>query len=196
MTVVDRLVEKLKQLKIQRSSLWPAFKDVAIIFSFTVNFVLVMAVLFLVGWILFPTKTDVVEPMLDNLQGAVNALDNATIVRTIYINQQVPVNFTLPVKQQTTVVLSEDVPLTRPATFVFPPGGGSIHGTVSLSLPAGMELPIYLGMDVPVQNQIQVEFPVEVSIPLDETELNQVVVKLNNVLEPVRDFLDKLPDGF
>jgi hypothetical protein len=182
--------------KSRRTAFWEAFKNLAIIFSFIVNLVLVIVLLLVVGWLLFPIKTDVVEPMLDKLQGAVNALDDATIVRTISIDQQVPVNFTLPLNQGTTVVLSQDVELIRPATFNLPAGGGSINGTVALKLPQGLQLPILLNLDVPVQNFIPVQFPVEVSIPLRETELNQVVVELNNVLEPLRDFLDDLPDGF
>jgi len=180
----------------RRTSFWEAFKNLAIVFSFTVNLVLVIVLLLLVGSIMFPAKTDVVEPMLDNFQGAVNALDEATIVRTISIDEQVPVNFTLPLKQSTTVVLSEDVKLDRPAQFVFPAGGGYIQGNVILTLPAGQELPILLDMDVPVNNQISVQFPVEVTIPLRETELNQVVIELNSVLGPIRDLLDSLPDGF
>jgi hypothetical protein len=49
---------------------------------------------------------------------------------------------------------------------------------------------------VPVDNSIPVQFPVEVSIPLKETELNQVVVELNEVLGPIREYLDELPDGY
>jgi hypothetical protein len=180
----------------RRTCFWEAFKNLAILFSFTVNLILVIVLLLLVRSVIFPTKTDVVEPMLDNLQGAVNALDDATIVRTISIDEQVPVNFTLPLKQPTTVVLSRDVEINRPAQFVFPAGGGYIQGNVILTLPAGQELPILLDMDVPVNNQIPVQFPVEVTIPLRETELNRVVVELNSVLGPVRDLLDSLPDGF
>lgn len=180
----------------RRTAFWDAFKNLAIIFSFAVNFVLVVVLLLVLGWVLFPAKTDVVEPMLDNLQGAVNALDDATIFRTISIDEQVPVSFTLPLNQPTTVVLSKDVELVRPATFFLPGGGGSINGTVVLNLPTGLELPILLDLDVPVNNVIPVKFPVKVTIPLKETELNQVVVELNNVLEPVRKLLDDLPDGF
>lgn len=180
----------------RRTNFWEAFKNLAIVFSFTVNLVLVIVLLLLVQGVIFPTKTDVVEPMLDNLQGAVNALDDATIVRTISIDEQVPVNFMLPLKQSTTVVLSRDVEINRPAQFIFPAGGGYIQGNVILTLPAGQELPILLDMDVPVNNQIPVQFPVEVTIPLKETELNQVVIELNSVLGPVRDLLDSLPDGF
>jgi hypothetical protein len=188
--------EETKERKNWRSDLWAAFKNVAIVFSFAVNFVLVLVILLIAGWLLFPAKTDLVEPILDDLQGAINALDSATIVRTIDIDQNVPVGFTLPVKQSTTVVLTQDVPLVRPATFVFPSGGGAINGTVSLSLPQGMALPVYLEMDVPVDTSIAVAFPVEVEIPLNETELNRVVVELNDVLGPVRELVDGLPDSY
>jgi hypothetical protein len=43
---------------------------------------------------------------------------------------------------------------------------------------------------------IPVQFPVEVTIPLKETELNRVAVELNGVLGPVRQLLDDLPDDF
>lgn len=175
---------------------WEAFKNMAIIFSFAVNFVLVIVLLLVTGWIIFPTKTDVVEPLLDDLQGAINALDEATIVRTIAIDELVPVSFTLPLEQSTVVVLSQDVQLVRPATFHLPAGGGSINGTVALNLPRGLQLPIALDLDVPVQNFIPVKFPVDVEIPLKETELSQVVIELNSVLGPIRQLLDDLPDGF
>lgn len=192
----ENQVEETSRGKSRGMALWEAFKNLAIIFSFIVNFVLVIVLLLFVGWLLFPIKTDVVEPMLDKFQGAVNALDDATIIQTITIDQQVPVNFSLPLNQGTTVVLSQDVDVVRPATFSLPGGGGSINGTVALKLPQGLQLPIILNMDVPVENFIPVQFPVEVSIPLRDTELNQVVVELNSVLEPLRDFLDDLPDGF
>jgi len=188
--------ETPQQSGARRVTFWQAFKNSAILFSFFVNLVLVIVLLLVGGWVLFPAKTDVVEPMLDNLQRAVNSLGNATIVSTIPIDEKVPVSFTLPLRQNTTVILSQDVELMRPATFYLPAGGGAINGTVVLDLPAGLELPITLDLTVPVDNEIPVQFPVEVSIPLRETELNQVVVELNAVLGPIRQLLDDLPDGF
>jgi hypothetical protein len=178
------------------AALWAAFKNFAILFSFIVNFVLVIVLLIIAGWILFPAKTDLVEPLLDGLQGAIDALGEATIIRTIPIDQQVPVSFTLPLNQATVVTLTQDVALVQKATFYLPGNGGQINGTVALMLPTGMALPVQLELDVPVDNSIPVQFPVEVSIPLKETELNQVVVKLNEVLGPIREYLDELPDGF
>jgi hypothetical protein len=178
------------------TALWNAFKNFAILFSFTINFVLTIVLLILAGWILFPAKTELVEPLLDDLHGAIVALEEATIVRTIPIDQQVPVSFTLPLNQATVVVLSQDVELVRPATFHLPGGGGAINGTVVLNLPQGLELPVQLNLNVPVDNTIPVQFPVQVSIPLKETELNEVVIKLNNILDPIREYLDSLPDGY
>jgi hypothetical protein len=182
--------------RIQAKNLWPAFKTFAILFSFTVNLVLVIVLLILGGWLLFPIKTDLAEPMLDDLQGAITSLEQATIYRTIPIDQQVPVSFTLPLKQPTVVVLSQDVELTRPASFQLPGGGGAINGTVTLNLPEGLELPVHLDLDVPVDNSIPVQFPVQVAIPLKETELNQTVIKLNDLLGPIIEYLDGLPDGY
>ncbi len=182
--------------RLSARGLWHAFKNVAIVFSFTVNLALVVALLLFVGWLLFPIKTDIVEPLLSDLQEAVDALGDATIVRTIPIDQRVPISFTLPLEQPTVVVLSEDVELVRPATFYLPGGGGAINGTVVLNLPKGLGLPVMLDLDVPVRNEIPVQFPVDVSIPLKETELNQVVIQLNDVLGPIREYLDQLPDGF
>ena len=184
------------QSKRRLTAMWRAFKNIAIIFSFTVNLVLVIGLLLVVGWGLSPMKTAVIEPLLDNLQTAVNALETATIVRTIPIDEQVPINFVLPLKKPTTVILSQKVELVRPATFLLPGGGGTINGTVLLDLPKGLELPILLDLDVPVANVIPVRFPVEVTIPLKETELNRVVVELNGVLKPVRQLVDDLPDDF
>ncbi len=181
--------------RLQGKNLWSAFKTIAILFSFAVNLTLVIVLLILGGWILFPAKTDLAEPILDDLQGAITSLEEATIYRTIDIDQQVPVSFTLPLNQATVVVLSQDVELIRPATFQLPGGGGAINGTVNLNLPEGLELPVYLSLDVPVDNSIPVQFPVQVAIPLQETELNQTAVKLNDSRGPIIAYLSGLPDG-
>jgi hypothetical protein len=182
--------------RIQGKNLWAAFKTLAILFSFAVNLVLVIVLLIIGGWLLFPAKTELAEPMLDDLQGAITSLEQATIYRTIPIDQQVPVSFTLPLNQETIVILSQDVQLIRPAVFQLPGGGGAINGTVNLNLPEGLELPVYLSLDVPVDNSIPVQFPVQVAIPLKETELNQTVIKLNDLLGPIIEYLNDLPDGF
>jgi len=180
--------------RLQRENIWPAFKTFAILFSFTVNMVLVIVLLIVGGWILFPAKTELAEPMLDDLQDAITALEEATITRTIPIDQQMPLSFTLPLNQVTAVVLSEDVALDRPATFHLS-DGGVIYGRVALDLPKDLALPVRLDLQVPVDQSIPVLLDVQVAIPLKETDLNQVSGKLDDLLGPIVDYLNELPDG-
>ncbi len=180
--------------RLQRENVWPAFKTFAILFSFTVNMVLVIVLLIVGGWILFPAKTELAEPMLDDLQGAITALEEATILRTIPVDQQMPLSFTLPLNQPTVVVLSEVVELNEPAIFRLS-DGGVIYGNVELDLPKDLPLPVRLNLDVPVDQSIPVLLDVQVAIPLKDTELNQVSGKLNALLGPIIDYINELPDG-
>lgn len=202
--------------------LWNGFKNVAIVFSFLVNFILVVALLvFTVPGIraAFALKNGLVEPLLRNLDAAFVGLGDSTINTTIPINQptrirfdlpldqQLPINFPLSIEQDTVVMLNAPVPLVLPATFNLPGGGGSIHGTVNLSLPAGTRLPIHLSMIVPVSATIPVQMlvPVDqdvpirmdvpVSIKLGESGLDPAVEQLRAVFRPLQAQLDRLPDG-
>jgi hypothetical protein len=202
---------------------WRAFKDVAIIFSFVVNFVLV-AVLVVVS---VPAlkgalalKSGMVEPLLNNLDAAFVRLGDSTIDTTIDIDQTTPISFTLPlsepltidfmleIEQNTDVVLQEPVPLNGlPARFSLPGGGGMINGAVSMALPAGMRLPVRLDMSVPVSKTIPVrmEVPVDqtvdiamevpVEIELGEAGLDPAVEELRAVFRPLREQVEQLPDG-
>jgi hypothetical protein len=201
---------------------WQAFKDIAIVFSFAVNFILIVALL-LVGMpalrLGLAINSGMVEPMLDDLDAAFVGLGKATIDTTIPINepipiqfdlpldQKLPINFQLAIEQDTVVTLQQPVPLSRlPAQFTLPGGGGAINGTVSLSLPAGVRLPIHLStvvpvnqtipvqMMVPVSETVPVQMNVPVSIALGEAGLDPAVQDLREVFQPLRRQLDDLPD--
>ena len=61
---------------------WDAFKDIAILFSFVVNFILVVVLLVVTIPALkmvFTLKTDLVEPLLNDLDSAFVGLGEATI---------------------------------------------------------------------------------------------------------------------
>ncbi len=203
--------------------IWPAFKNVAILFSFAVNAVLVAVVL--LGSVpavrgALAVKTDMVEPLLDDLDAAFVQLGESTIDTTIDIDQTTPISFTLPlseplpidfvlaIEQDTDVVLQQDVPLNGlPARFTLPGGGGMINGAVSLALPAGMRLPVRLDMrvpvsqtipvrmDVPVDQTVDIAMAVPVQIQLGEAGLDPAVEELRAVFRPLREQVDRLPDG-
>lgn len=200
---------------------WNAFKDVAIVFSFGVNFVLVLALLLLSIPGLRTTlalKAGLLEPLLNDLDTAFVGLGEATIDTAVQIDESIPIQFDLPldeslpigfdlpIEQNTTVVLQQAVPLNAPATFTLPGGGGAIHGYVTLSLPSGMALPVRLSMVVPVSQTVPVRLqvpvdqnvPIQMNVPvqikLGEAGLDPVVGKLRTAIGPVKYQVDSLPD--
>ena len=202
---------------------WNAFKDIAILFSFVVNFVLVILLLVISLPALravFSLKTGMVEPLLNDLDAAFVGLGEATIDTTVQVKDEpVPIQFDLPldqslvidfqltIDQSTAVVLTEAVPLELPARFNLPGGGGSINGSVSLALPAGLRMPVQLNMTVPVQQTVPVRMnvpvnqivPISMNVPvrikLGEAGLDPAVENLRAVFRPLKEQIESLPDG-
>lgn len=202
---------------------WNAFKDIAVIFSFFVNFVLVVLLLLVSIPALrttFALKNGMVEPLLNDLDAAFVGLGEATISTSVEIDepipiqfnlplsQSLPIDFMLPIEQDTVVTLRQSVPLNNlPAQFNLPGGGGVINGSVSLSLPAGLPLPIRLSMavpvvqtvpvrmDVPVSETIPIQMTVPVNIALGEAGLDPAVEELRAVFRPLKEQVESLPDG-
>jgi hypothetical protein len=172
--------------------LWLAFEKFAIFFSFMVTFILVM-VLLVAGYALWQNRS-MLNALKDGLVcdtiGGVNTLmvdfEDAVITRTISIRKDIPVRFDLPLDKNLTVQLTEDVSLNRPTTFVLPAGGGQINGRVYLILPEGQNLPVHMQTMVEVSQTLPVEMEVDVAIPLNETELGDVIGQLKDLLEPLQ----------
>jgi hypothetical protein len=203
-----------------RDIFWRAFKDVAIVLSFTMNLALLIVLLaVLVPGVrtLLVLRNGLLEPLVTDLDGAFVSLGQATIDTTVRIDESIPINFTLPLNQSlpidfelpidenTTVYLTQNVPIDAPATFTLPGTGGAISGQVRLALPTGMALPVRLDLSVPVQQQVPVELEVPVSqevpiqmdvpveITLGESGLDQVVGELRQSLVPAKRVVDILP---
>jgi hypothetical protein len=182
-----------REMKIWSKDLWNAFKNIAIVFSFGVNFCMVLGLLLvsLPGIdFAFDLKSDVIQPLFANLDSAFVGLGEAEINTEVVIDEPIPIEFELPLDQQlpigfdleldqqlpisfelgieqdTNVVLREAVPLYGlPAQFNLPGGGGLITGVVSLSLPKDLQLPVHLSMSVPVSQTV----PVQMLVPVAET---------------------------
>ncbi len=174
--------------------LWNAFKNIAIVFSFIVNIILVL-VLLLAPEPVFMAKSQVAEPLLLDLDSAFASLGDTRIQSTVYITDTLPVVFELPLAQTTDVVLVSAVPLQAPATFVLPGGGGAIHGTVQLALPQGMALPVALNFMVPVSTTVEVKMQVPVEIPLAEAGMAPAIEQLRAVFSPLAGAVQSLPNS-
>jgi hypothetical protein len=176
--------------------LWLAFEKFAIFFSFMVTFTLVM-VLLVVGYALWQNRamlTALRDGLVCDTVGGVNTLmvdfESAVITRTISIHKDIPVRFDVPLDKNLTVQLTDDVSINRPTSFVLPAGGGQINGRVYLELPQGQDLPVHMQTTVEVSQTLPVQMDVNVAIPLNETELGDVIAQLKDLLEPLQ--LEKL----
>lgn len=172
---------------------WAAFRNFMIFFSFIMNFVLFLVLIFTV-YLIFQIKNDLAEPLIDGLHSNFVGLNEARIQTEISVDDNIPIDFDLTVEdtipinfnldvvdtipisfdlalQETTVVtLSQDVPLDNvPAIFTIAGGAGSITGSVDITLPAGTPLSINLALLVPVNQQIPIHLnvPVQQDIPIN-----------------------------
>ncbi|MCA9965587.1 MAG: hypothetical protein KC423_15135 [Anaerolineales bacterium] len=172
---------------------WQAFKTFAILFSFTMNLILLIVLLLLAPHIL-PLVDNSVKPLVGGLNNSFVQMSSATISRTIVVDDTMPIAFTLPLETTTDVTVVRAVPLEGvPAQFRLPDGGGVINGQVFLELPKDLTLPVHLALDVPVDQEIPVHLAVGVQIPLNETELGEPFMTLQGLFEPLDKLLQRLP---
>lgn len=174
---------------------WNAFKNFAIIFSFIVNFTLILVILFLLV-LIWQIKTGIAEPLIDGLHTSFVGLDKATIDRVIPVRDELDIAFTLPLQQSTTVVLTEAVPLQVNALIDLPGiNAYNVNAAVNLQLPAGLRLPVALDLEVPVNQTIPVSLDVRAIIPIEETQLHDPIENLRRTLQPFVNALDRLPNN-
>lgn len=175
----------------------PAFWTIASIISLIVNVILVV-VLIVLAQQLFTLKYIVQDQVLGGLYQNFVMMDQAHIRTTIPVSAQVPAKFTLPLKTNTTVTLTEDTRINN-ATIYELNAGGFLYiprAGLNIMLPAGTQLPVALDLQVPVDQQIPVDLMVNVDIPLNQTELHQPFVGLRKVVEPYYSMLDALPGNW
>lgn len=175
-----------------QGKLAPAFWTITGIISITVNIILIVA-LIVIGQQLFTLNEIVEDELIGGLHSNFVAMDEATIVTTVNVDDTIPVQFDLAVQTNTTVVLTEPTPIEN-ASVVIATSVLNINAPADIILPAGLELPISLDITVPVDKEVPVVLTVPVKIPLSETELHEPFVGLREVVEPYKVLLGDLPD--
>lgn len=166
-----------------------------VIFSFIVNIVLVIVVIGLLLF-LFDIKNNIAQPLVTGLHSSFVGLDQATIDWTIPVRADIPVNLDIPLKTNTVVTLTEDVPLTVVAQ-IYASGLTVTNATVYLTLPTGTNLPVALDIPVEVRDQtLPVSLDVRAVIPLEQTQLHDVADNLRLLFEPLAVGLTNLPSDF
>jgi hypothetical protein len=160
----------------------------AIGLSLVINVILVIMLLIMVGR-LNNLKTTM-DGLLSGLYGNFVEMDNASITTTVTVDTQVPINFMLPIQQNTDVVLTENLVIPN-ARVVIHSGGLTINDLASITLPAGTNLPVSLNIAVPIQFSVPITLQIPVNIPLSQTGLHQPFTGLQDTVRTYYCMFDK-----
>ena len=126
------------------------------------------------------TPKDLLQGLYDNFQ----LMDTGHITTNIPVVDTIPVQFDLDLKQQTNVVLSDDVTING-AYVTIDTALFDINAPATVVLPSGVVLPIVLDLVVPVNTEIPIELNVPVDIALEDTDLHLPFVGLQDVVQPL-----------
>jgi len=159
------------------------FQNLLVISSLVINAILIVF-LVLMAIQLRNMKT-VMNGMLSGLYDHVAELGKTNITSTVMVETQVPLDFMLPIQQDSEVILTRNVAIPN-AHIVINSGGLTINSTANITLPAGTSLPIALNLSVPVQHSIPVSLQVPIYIPLSQTELR---APLDGLQETLRTYI-------
>jgi hypothetical protein len=170
------------RFKFDSTKVMPTVWTVASVLSLIVNIILIV-VLLVLGRELFVLKALVGDQLLGGLYKNFIYMDLAHIKTEITVKDSIPINFTLPISQDTVVVLTENTPING-ANVRITSGGLSINSAANIVLPRGTSLPVHLELNVPVTTNVPVTLKVPIDIPLDQTELHKPFIGLQQVVDP------------
>lgn len=192
-----------RPLFVQLPGLWKAM----IITSFVINIIMI-AVLIGAGYFFLSWRSQIASTTVgvqgfahDNvaeLRDVVQQLQAAHIKTTIPLNQPLPLKglgVVVPVSQEPTVTLVEDVPLNLSGADIDLGAGNRLRAqNINLVLPAGTPLKIKLDMQIPLDDvTIPIKLDVPVDIAMNDTELAPQFRRLGNVVDrlvyPAKDLL-------
>lgn len=167
-------------------NLAPAFWTVTSVISLLVNGVLIaiLLVLFQMLGQLQATAGDTGATLLGGLFTNFEKMDRATIITTIPVDAQVPLNITVPVQTTTQITLAEAARIPNARVRIHT-DALDINAPADVTLPAGTPLMVSLDFNLQVQNLIPVHLDVPVRIPLAQTELHEPFVGLQEVIKPL-----------
>ncbi len=185
---------------------WDWFQNLAILFSLLMNLLLIAGGVLL--WRQYQANKEIlnvvqslpeteIQPLVKGIADGFESMQSSTITTTIPINEIVPISLDIPVQQTTVIQLTEPILLNDlPVTVRLLGEAGTINGITDITLPEGTLLPIALDMNILVNDTIQVAFPVDVSIPVSDTELSEGLVGIRKSFDDhLDDPLAKITGG-
>ncbi len=175
---------------------FPAFWTVACIFSLLVNLILI-ALLIAFGRNFFSMKETVAKGLINGTSENLALMDKSHIVTSLPVQTEIqlqdnlPVVFTLPVSQNTQLLLAQDTHI--PGAYII------LNDTpvkTELTLPAKTPIQVNINMSVPVSTTVPISItvPIAMQVPVDiaveQTDLHQSIVGMQGVIEPYKTMMD------
>ena len=188
-------LSQIPQKLIWQGKVLPAFWTVGAFFSLMLNLILLVT-LFLLGRQVFLVKAYLQDNLVGGLYYNFILLDEATLNLTVEVDDTIPVQFDMPLKQNTLVTLTEDTFIEGASVTLTTGGLNIIEAPTNISLPAGTKLPVALDLVVPVDATVPVRLSVPVSIPFKDTELHKPFKGLQNVISPLYQLLAPFPNSW
>jgi hypothetical protein len=176
-------------------SIGPGFWSLGSALSLILNVVLIIIVIIL-GVRLFAWKKLITDDVVGGLYYNFILMDQATIASTVEVEDTMPVQFDLPLKQETTVRLTQPTRIDGARVTLSTGGLNIVNAPADIVLPEGTVLPVELDLVVPVNTTVPVQITVPVNIPLNETELHAPFVGLQEVVSPIYWWLRDLPSSW
>ncbi|MGE5250182.1 MAG: hypothetical protein ACM3QS_08180 [Bacteroidota bacterium] len=163
----------------------PAFWTITGLLSLIVNGILIAIVIYLVSSVtsLQMTASDAGSNVLAGLYTNFEKMDRASIISSIPVETQVPLNITVPIRQTTAITLASDAVISN-ARVQIQTSALNINAPAQVVLPAGTTLQVAMDFTVPVQDSVPVRLDVPVNIPLSQTQLHEPFTGLQNVVKP------------
>lgn len=173
----------------------PAFWSVGAFLSVMLNIILLITVLILMSQV-FKIKSLITDDVVGGLYYNFLLMDQANIETTVQVKDTIPVQFDMPLKQKTRVVLTKDTVIENASVSMSTGGLNIVQAPTDIVLPAGTVLPVELNLVVPVDTEIPVTLTVPVDIPLNQTDLHEPFVGLQEVVSPFYWMLIRLPNSW
>jgi hypothetical protein len=180
------------------SRLAGAFWKGATLFSLIVNLVL-LAVVVVLGLMIFQIKRGLAAPLIGGLHSNFVAMDEASIVTTVQVNDTIhvvdtiqvidtiqvndtlPVVFDLPLSTVTVVTLTRDIPVPNTTVFlnglpvptdIVLPAGTPLNIQLDLVVPVSQTVPVVLNVPVNLDVPVSLDVPISLQVPVN-IPLNQ-----------------------
>jgi hypothetical protein len=164
----------------------PAFWTVTGLLSLIVNGVLIAVMVIMLRMVvdLRTTANDAGSNLIGGLYTNFEKMDRASIVTSIPVDAQIPLNLNVPVQKTTEITLMQDAVISG-ARVRINTASINIDAPANVTLPAGTKLAVGLNFDLQVQDTIPIHVDVPVNIPLAQTDLHVPFSGLQDVIRPL-----------